>query len=390
LLSGSEEWLRRTVGAFRLNFADEELERAFRGDYAQRIIGQARLSLLLGCVLYLGLGVQDPWFFPNDYGWIWLLRGIVGLTMLAGFLTSFRTWFTARYTVILLPISLLAGAGPMVMIAVGSRDVALSYYLGLALVITWAYTFSGMRFAPAMAVNVLLLSAYLPVAALPGVIPAVWVATNFSNLLATSLLVGFAAFVLEGQRRTLFYQATLLDEDLRSHRHRALTDALTGLPNREDFERRLQGALQRAERAEKPLAVMFIDIDDFKPVNDSYGHTVGDAALRILARRAADTLRANDTVARYGGDEFVVLLEDIATAGKADKVADKLRQAMREPFVVPRQGHGSVLVRVAASVGIAVYPLDGRTASALLHRADEAMYRDKRVGRCADRASGQQ
>lgn len=122
-----------------------------------------------------------------------------------------------------------------------------------------------------------------------------------------------------------------------------------------------------------------MDIDDFKPVNDTYGHRVGDNVLRVLARGLEDALRANDTVSRVGGDEFVVLLEEIAGRAKAEKVADKIADTLARPVVVTTSDGDNATVRVTASIGVAMYPEDGESARALIQRADQAMYEAKRA-----------
>ena len=156
--------------------------------------------------------------------------------------------------------------------------------------------------------------------------------------------------------------------------HMAHHDVLTGLPNRALFQDRLREALARAERNGVEFALMYIDLDGFKPINDMHGHGVGDEVLRQVARRLAGALRKADLVARIGGDEFAVLLmeqEDIRGAGQA--VIRRCREAMAPPIEV--EGHSVV---IGISVGLAAYPADGRNERDLLARADHAMYAAKR------------
>jgi diguanylate cyclase (GGDEF)-like protein len=158
--------------------------------------------------------------------------------------------------------------------------------------------------------------------------------------------------------------------------HLAYHDPLTGLPNRGLCLDRLQQALAQAERHRYKIAVLFIDLDRFKEINDSLGHSTGDALLRIASRRIRDSVRASDTVARLGGDEFAVILHIIGRVEDACRVAQKIIDALREPFILA--GHE---LTVTTSVGIAVYPLDGEDADALMRSADTAMYRAKQQGR---------
>lgn len=156
----------------------------------------------------------------------------------------------------------------------------------------------------------------------------------------------------------------------------AYHDQLTRLPNRILFKDRLELAIAQAQRRSGSLAVMFVDIDRFKLVNDSYGHSEGDLLLQGVATRLKDALRRGDTLARLGGDEFTVLLPDINQPEDAEIIARKILEALREPFPLT---HGDF--RISASIGISLFPRDGSTAEALTQHSDVAMYQVKRSGR---------
>ncbi len=156
-------------------------------------------------------------------------------------------------------------------------------------------------------------------------------------------------------------------------RHRAFHDELTGLPNRSLLMERLARALHHAGRGEHLLAALFLDLDDFKRVNDTLGHQAGDELLRLVARRLDTRLRERDTLARLGGDEFVVVLEGLSHPAQAARVAEGLVETLLEPFTVAGES-----VRIGVSVGVALPPGDGE---ALLKAADVAMYRAKDAGR---------
>ena len=158
--------------------------------------------------------------------------------------------------------------------------------------------------------------------------------------------------------------------------HLAYHDALTGLPNRHLFVDRLDNALTRAQRTEETLAVLFIDIDHFKSINDSLGHTAGDVLLRTLALRLRSTLRTEDTVARLGGDEFTVLVSGVKDPNDLLRLAQKLHSTIKVSVEV-----ASRELTVSASIGVGLYPQDGETAEQLLRNADLAMYRAKELGR---------
>nr|WP_269106674.1 GGDEF domain-containing protein [Massilia sp. TS11] len=159
-------------------------------------------------------------------------------------------------------------------------------------------------------------------------------------------------------------------------RHLAQHDNLTGLPNRALFADRLEQALAAAVREQRGLALLFLDLDGFKPVNDALGHAAGDLLLQEVARRLLDTVRGSDTVARLGGDEFVLLLRSVDTADSALAVAAKIGDSLRQPYLLDGQP-----AAVSASIGIALHPAHGATAADLMRHADIAMYVAKQHGR---------
>jgi len=167
--------------------------------------------------------------------------------------------------------------------------------------------------------------------------------------------------------------ATLERQEVERLRRRALHDPLTGLPNRTLFVDRLTTAARRCSRTSHTVSVLFCDIDHFKSINDTFGHAVGDAVLKAVATRLEQVCRSEDTVARIGGDEFVVLVEGVDAVTGRPGMMDRIRAAFREPVVV-----GTVTVRLSVSVGVASTSAGDHDADALLHRADRAMYADKR------------
>ena len=178
---------------------------------------------------------------------------------------------------------------------------------------------------------------------------------------------------------TLSTDVTALKNVQQELQRLARIDTLTGLANRRQFDELLEQALARRQRARRPLALIFLDIDHFKTINDSHGHGVGDTVLKEFAARLLQSLRATDVAARLSGDEFVVILDGLATRDEAVAVASKLLQAIRAPMDV-----GDKALEVTASMGLAY--LDGSVevdAKALMLRADRALYRVKDGGRDA-------
>ncbi len=158
--------------------------------------------------------------------------------------------------------------------------------------------------------------------------------------------------------------------------HLAYHDNLTGLPNRSLLQDRLARSIARAERAGRKVAVLFIDLDNFKNINDTLGHDVGDELLRQVSRRLSECVRLEDTIARQGGDEFIVLLDNLDEGRGASVVAQKILNSLRQPLTL-----GGTEQHVSGSVGIAVYPEDGRDAQTLMKNADTAMFHGKGLGK---------
>jgi len=158
--------------------------------------------------------------------------------------------------------------------------------------------------------------------------------------------------------------------------HQANFDSLTGLPNRTLLEDRIHQLIRMARRRDSQVAVLFIDLDRFKPVNDQYGHAAGDDLLRQVAHRLQNVLREEDTVARLGGDEFVVVLPNVVSLSDAERTAARVVDSVSQPYRL-----GQAFVEISCSIGIATFPEHGDLPGVLMEAADQAMYRAKQAGR---------
>ena len=184
--------------------------------------------------------------------------------------------------------------------------------------------------------------------------------------------------VLGRSNRRLSRQLLRLKHAVTVARYAAGHDVLTGLANRSLLLDRLEQAFIRAARSAKQVVLLLLDIDNFKRVNDRFGHAAGDDLLREVAGRLSDCVRRSDTVGRYGGDEFVIVLPDIEPAAAlttAERVAQKTRAAVAAPYAVE-----GVVLKITISVGIAVYRNANQSSAELLQQADAAMYRAKSAG----------
>ncbi|CAD6532322.1 diguanylate cyclase domain-containing protein [Paraburkholderia metrosideri] len=189
--------------------------------------------------------------------------------------------------------------------------------------------------------------------------------------------IGVLARCFDRLRREIKAQMDVLHTKQRELVHLATHDTLTGLPNRMLFMEKLESAIEQASRREEGLAVLFVDLDRFKQINDQFGHSIGDKVLAAVARRLKQVLCSADVVARLGGDEFIVLIEGPRVAEAAPGIASRIMDTLNEPLLM--DGHS---MTVGASIGISQFPDDSGTAEELLLNADAAMYAAKSGGRC--------
>ncbi len=208
--------------------------------------------------------------------------------------------------------------------------------------------------------------------------------TNAFNHEAVDLAVAFAGYAAVALVNAHLYTSTAaraeqMQDALAKLTHELLHDGLTGLPNQRLLADRLTQALARSKRAGTYVAVLFLDLDDFKTVNDTFGHAAGDQLLIAVANRLLQCLRDTDTCARMGGDEFVLVLEDLSLPSDGSRLAGRVTTALADGVVV-----GDHTIQVRASVGLAISSA-GSDPATLLHEADTAMYRAKQAEQATDR-----
>jgi diguanylate cyclase (GGDEF)-like protein len=278
-----------------------------------------------------------------------------------------RGWITGVFDIRRILAAATAGAGDIrIVLQSGPRTIA-TFGRSVAGQETLAQAFpvAGARGWRAKIVEIQRTSFFSP--------PVQGAAVAAIGTLVTALAFALVQLLLRGRARAL----RLVDQRTDELRHQALHDALTGLPNRTLIVDRATQMLTRASRRRTPVAALFLDLDGFKIVNDTFGHPAGDELLRSVAERIRHALRDGDTVGRLGGDEFVVLLEGDALLPGAEFVAERLLQVLREPFVL--RAPASPTLSISASIGIAT---GGRSsANDLLRDADIALYQAKMAGK---------
>lgn len=369
-----------------LAFADEALEREYQTHDFPRLRLQGRIAMVLGCAQYLAFGLYDSVYLPATDAalarlvWIIRLAALVpGLLLLA---FSWHPQFERNTNLWITLAGIVAAVGMLVTLAVLPQGSVLHYYPTIAVLMAWIYNLSGVRFPYACVSGLLITLGYnfvflvvrndLPIPQL----------LMHDFIIVTANCIGIvSAYLVERQRRALYVNEKQLDRQRRASLQLALHDALTGLPNRTLLDDRLQQAINQAERGRYRCAGLYLDLDGFKPLNDTYGHEAGDFVLKEVASRLRDAMREADTVARIGGDEFFVLAQQAGPGESAIALANKLRMILQTPIWLPE---GGPPVRVGASIGVCLFPFAGASPETIIQRADQSMYAAKRAGRdCA-------
>jgi diguanylate cyclase (GGDEF)-like protein len=370
-------------------FASPDLEREYQASLVNEKIRLARIVAILGGGLDLCFVILDLWAIPSALTAVWCLRAGILATMI-GYFASTRLRDFYRYYPVLTGFAFIvmgAAMNLMILLAEPGEAAIEEYFGGLLLVAIGLHTMTYLHLGVSLALSLSMLAVYAAVVALihghtsghAGVVLA-------SNLFVgvSAMIIGIVAQALRDRyardnfllRHSLQRDVELKEEENRRASYLADHDPLTGLCNRLHFEREIQTMLDDAARNGTEVALMFVDLDAFKPVNDRYGHAVGDRVLRVIAERLQSRLRGNDLCARFGGDEFLVAVEHhggdhMAVRAAAARLADAI--------ALDVEVRGAA-IRITASIGIAGYPDDGRDLDTLLKRADERMYEVKRRG----------
>lgn len=359
-----------------LEFGNRQLELEYHRYSFRSLTRQARIALILGLSLWIFYSLLDYLFVPSSHvNAIWNIRTVIICAVIAVFVTTYHPIFERFDQSLLTALALINAAGLLIKMWL-LPEVAISHYFpGLILAIFWSHNFSGMRFVFASFTSVVIFIAFNSLFVVFAPIPiAELVSANF-YILATITLAACASYLSERQSRMLFLHERELDNERKRQLSRALHDSLTGLPNRELLDDRLEQAISQASRDERQCAGLFIDLDGFKSINDTYGHEVGDLFLKEIATRFKDIMREADTLSRIGGDEFFVLARDIQTTDSAKILAGKLLNQLQAPFMLNDE---IIVPSITASIGICIFPYKYCTPVDVVRRADQAMYEVKR------------
>ncbi len=363
------------LNPWTLHYLDRNLEQEYSAGNAPRL-GATLIPLLFLVIPFLILVVllEMTGIIKSLVSWPSAAGLATALVLLAVIVTRAPRFVEAGLIVTLV----VATAIPLVHI---SSDADLTLFMpGLCIVILLS-NFVGLKFLHGVITSVLLLALVVMTLASADVRLAL-LADAMLFLIPGLLVASVAGYSSDKQKRELFAHLKQIDAERSANEQMALHDPLTGLPNRNLLRERMEQSVARARRSHGRFAVLFIDLDDFKSVNDSYGHAVGDRVLKDIADNLLEQVRSEDTVARLGGDEFVVLSEHVQDTASAQIAADRISTAVSKPIVI-RTGKraDTIHINVTGSIGISLCPNDGDTLEQLINRADEAMYSAKRGGK---------
>jgi diguanylate cyclase (GGDEF)-like protein len=363
------------------------LEADYQAELGLEKIRVLNLSGTMGSVLYLSFGALDLWTTPSAYHQVWGIRIVVIALTLAWL--ALAIWrpkvILSRYPFVIWTMYLTWSLGMLVMISISKPGELVwnSYYCGLMLVCS-AIAVCYLGPLPTLGVGIANVVGYLVVAiSIQDLLRQHWslLLMNCCFLVSATVIGAMIANIRERHTRELYLLRHTLHRDVevakeakRQSDFLAEHDVLTEMPNRIHFMRELESMITHAEQADMAVAVLFIDLNDFKPINDQHGHQFGDMVLRVVAQRIRVSVRVIDLYARLGGDEFVVAIEldqqHLASV-------DRLRQSL-DASIGRQMGLDGSEVSVTASIGTAMYPFDAGDATELLGAADRRMYEIKR------------
>jgi len=332
----------------------------------------SRTMCLLGAFLYLLFAIVDYFALSAPLIHIIYVRGIIIVILLSVFAYSHYESFIKQYDLLFLAVYVLAAAGIEVMIylAAPSDHASKVYLAGLLLVIMTMFTWSYLKISSSLLASTIIISSYMFLDLYKGLLISDLV-INISFLISATA-IGFISQVNRDRYlKENFILQLSLKKAVAEKTVEANQDGLTGLVNRRHVKILLEELLQKlSTKKNKTLVIIFIDINDFKQINDTHGHSVGDKVLNIIARRLELAVKKNDIVARLGGDEYLIGLKvEKNNFTKIQGIAKKFSKRVSDPMRID-----GLKLNISASIGVAIYPNHGETINELIDAADKKMY----------------
>jgi diguanylate cyclase (GGDEF)-like protein len=367
--------LRMLLG---LKFTDPAQERRFQQARDQWLRPRLLSIILLIAVLFLVFLPADRTFAPEHTLELALVR-VTAAALLVGVALATRLSYVDTSTTLLnVLVAVIVYAGVFAIRIIVGGDVDYHFNEAMMLIQIGVWFFGGLGFSAAAAVTTSALVAWLLLESLVVQAPVhgIWLSCIYLGLLGA--VCAYASLNLERLFRANFADSEVLAAQREDFRRRAMRDGLTGLWNRAAMEEHLAAMQQRSAQSGLSYAVLMIDLDNFKPINDRYGHAAGDDVLVSVARRIQSALRPGDSVGRLGGDEFLVLAEDLEDEESAAELAERIRKRIESPIRVRLLGDSAtVSVNVGASIGVRCTTGSAMSVDTLLAESDQKMYRRK-------------
>jgi diguanylate cyclase (GGDEF)-like protein len=359
----------------------ERQEELFQSHIANEKISAARTLSILGSLLYLAFGVVDIYSLSITLPEVLAIRGAVLFVMISSIAISYLKSFPKYYdlTIAAVYLSATAGINAMIYLALPGDHAANVYFAGLILVIMTVFSWAYFKGTTSLIVISSILASYAYVEMIKGMpIPSLLVNMFF---LISACSIGFLSQLIRDRyiRENFELQQSLKEAveektiEAKDNAYLANHDALTLLPNRRYITELLEESLQIAKEKDKVLAILFLDLNGFKQINDRYGHAVGDEVLIIVAKRLELAIRRGDYISRLSGDEYLVsLMMDKENLSEIKKMAAKFTAIISEPMNIDGTN-----IKVGVSIGISAYPMHGNKISVLMDIADKKMYQVK-------------
>ena len=370
---------RLGISPLLVQFRDASLEREFNAFNLPQLKQQVRAGAIIASLSWILVAFMEPMNTPSSALLSIVLAAVAGVgALICVYWSTFFNFFERHHQ----PIVMAGVIVTMLAICIKIKfypDFAFLHYFPVLMIITmWMFSISGLSFIKSIISGlVFYLFVYLTFLA-EGNISSVDFVTTVYYLLVSYFLGAVVSYHKDVQSRKIFLMHKELAQEKQHHQHKSMHDILTKLPNRELLEDRLYQAISLSARTDITSAGMYVDLDKFKSINDQYGHLVGDLYLQEVASRLKDITREADTIARIGGDEFFILLQDVKNEEAALELAHKIKDNLNEYFILADK---IKLKGLGASVGICMLPYANCTPADVINRADKAMYQVKRLGK---------
>lgn len=356
-------------------------EEAFQSYISTERVKNSRSMCMLGAILFLMFAVIDVFALTSALSEVLLIRGVVIAGLMLGFVLTYQTYFDKYYDYIMSGIYLVVAVGVVVTIYLAlPADYASKIYLAtLLIVIMTIFAWSYFKIRTSALLIATIVSSYAFVAIEKNV-PSAHMWINIAFLFGATSIGYFSQHIRDNYLRQNFLlqqslEASVEEKTIEADQNAFIAnhDALTGLPNRRYIIQLLDEMLITAKDKNKVMALMFLDLNGFKQVNDVYGHAAGDEVLRVVARRLESATRKGDQISRLGGDEFLVgLLMKEGTLSNLEQMAEKFIALISQDMSIEGEK-----IKIGASIGVAAYPIHGNTIDGLLEIADNQMYKAK-------------